>query len=686
MKKILFSVIVFLVGSSLYAQWNGDPTIGTNLSKSTPGGVASSKQGVVAVTDDAGGMFVAWIDNRASSTPTVFLQRVGPDGVLKFTDDVVVSNATGASSSAKSNLTMIPDGTGGVILSWQDSRNFSAANPSNSDIYGQRIDAAGLPVWALNGVRLTAADNSISNKTISALEILVNTPSTTKGVVVFQDNRNGNVDLYAQTFSLATGALAWTADFPIHGTTIAETQNQQSVVNDGEGGFYVGWQDLRSGAGSTADVYAQHVLDAGTTGSIPTANGWPADGKVISAQAFAQLQPQLVSVGTSGFVLAWTDQRGGSGNGDIYINRYNSDGTVAWAAGEVALTNLSGNQSNPQIIETNGNYIITWSDARAAPSNRDIYAQGVTSTGTLLWSTATNGVPIAVVSGNQPANVSATSIGLSIVSDGFGGAIIVWDDARNNATSGTDIYAQRINSSGAVEWATNGVQVSTAAGTQTMPVAVQSNGGRALVAWRDSRNATLGDVYGARLQSNGVLPVRSININAVTKSSSVDIRWNTVDEENTDKFIVEKSNDGVTFTSIGSVKAKGSGNGSYILEDVRPVKGFNYYRVKAIDVNRAFRYSSVVSAQFNNAPKASMVIYPNPVQGQATLQLANLDAGTYQLKVRDLTGRTIVQRTVAIANNYAVLDLPLQQIAAGSYFVQLETAQRIVLSSSIQKQ
>ncbi len=674
MKKILCNTLWLLMAFAANAQWNGNPATGTNLSKSP--GVASSKTSVLAVTDGAGGMFVAWIDNRAAATPTIYLQRVDQNGVLQFDNDAVVSAAAGA----KSNLTMIPDGSGGVILSWQDSRNVGAS--TNTDIYGQRMNAAGAPVWASDGVRLTDADNTVSNKTISALEILLNSPSTTEGVVVFQDNRNAataGVDLYAQKFLLSDGSVVWTDDVAVHGTTVVGTQNQQSVASDGAGGFYVAWQDQRTGSANTADLYAQHINNAGT----PVA-GWAVTGNAVSSQANIQNQPQLLSVGTTGFVVTWTDQRVGLGNGDIYIQQYNAAGAEQWTAGGVALTDgLTGNQSNPQITESGVNYIVTWSDARVATNDRNVYAQGVSSTGSVLWTA--NGVPVATVTAHQPQSVSGSSVGLSIVPDGAGGAIIVWDDARNNATTGTDIYAQRINSGGAPVWATDGVVVSNASGAQVMPVAVASVSGTALVVWRDSRTATNGDVIGARLQPNGVLPVRSIQLIAAAKSSGVGLNWSTVGELNTKHFVVEKSGDGRQFAAIGSVKAKGLGDGRYSFDDVSPAKGANFYRIRSVDADGKAGYSLVVMLQFNAAARASLALYPNPVQQTATLQLANLPAGRYQMRLLDLSGRTVLSKAITINNEYLIVPIDLQSLPAGSYTLQLQEAKGFSISKTLLK-
>jgi predicted lipoprotein with Yx(FWY)xxD motif len=90
-----------------------------------------------------------------------------------------------------------------------------------------------------------------------------------------------------------------------------------------------------------------------------------------------------------------------------------------------------------------------------------------------------------------------------IVSDGAGGAIIVWEDFR--PTSGTvevDIYAQRVDATGSVTWTADGVGLCTYAGWQRFPVIVSDGAGGAIVAWEDSRGVGK-DVYAQRVNANG---------------------------------------------------------------------------------------------------------------------------------------------------------------------------------------
>src|SRR5258708_26160251 len=87
-----------------------------------------------------------------------------------------------------------------------------------------------------------------------------------------------------------------------------------------------------------------------------------------------------------------------------------------------------------------------------------------------------------------------------MVSDGKGGAIISWTDARGNDN---DIYAQRMSASGIVEWAANGLPICLARNDQTAPTMVSDGDGGAIITWTDNRTGT-NDIYGQHVSRSGL--------------------------------------------------------------------------------------------------------------------------------------------------------------------------------------
>jgi hypothetical protein len=81
--------------------------------------------------------------------------------------------------------TIASDDVGGAIVTWSDARNSSP-----SDIYAQRVDAAGNPQWTPDGAALCTAAGDQGYQTIIPDGV---------GAIVTYDTRNGiDSDIYAQ--------------------------------------------------------------------------------------------------------------------------------------------------------------------------------------------------------------------------------------------------------------------------------------------------------------------------------------------------------------------------------------------------------------------------------------------------------------------------------------------------------
>ena len=266
-------------------------------------------------------------------------------------------------------------------------------------------------------------------------------------------------------------------------TNVAQTQYVHEMIPDGAGGGIVVWADGRSV--TSFDIYAQRV----------NANGvalWTPNGVPICTQADFQSWPVITSDGAGGAIVAWVDYRPGTGG--VYVRRINAAGTVQWTADGVGLATQGAGVDALQIVTDGaGGAIVVWVDGRNGPSNYDIYARRVNSAGVAQW--AVNGVAICAAIGNQEYP--------DIVSDLAGGAIITWGDPRTSPSS-ADIYAQRVNAAGAVQWAVNGVPVCTASGFQINPRTAPDGSGGVILGWWDSRYGSGMDIFAQRLNGSGV--------------------------------------------------------------------------------------------------------------------------------------------------------------------------------------
>ncbi len=292
--------------------------------------------------------------------------------------------------------------------------------------------------------------------------------------------------LFALFVALATPALAaWSPQ--LTGTPIANpptTQGGPAAIPDGAGGAFVFWVDYRSGTG---DVYGQHVLADG-------ALAWAASGVPVCTAAGTQDRIAVIADGSGGAIVGWRDQRTFATTGiDVYVQRVNAAGTALWTANGVPVCTATGQQNGPALVTDGaGGVIAVWEDARGA--SQDIYARRVTGAGAAQWTA--NGSPVCTDPTTQQNMVAVT--------DGAGGVIVGWQDARNNAATQLDLYAQRLSGSGAGQWTANGVVITIKVQNQEHLVMAADGNGGAWCAFRDAVAFSDGNILVGRLTPQGL--------------------------------------------------------------------------------------------------------------------------------------------------------------------------------------
>ena len=200
----------------------------------------------------------------------------------------------------------------------------------------------------------------------------------------------------------------------------------------------------------------------------------------------------IASTGNGTAIVVWRDQRDESNGSDIYAQRVNIHGEVFWAEDGIVVCDAPESQYDPRVVEDGqGGVIIAWVDSRRDTA-RDIYAQRVDSSGTMLWSD--NGVAVFTATGGSGADVD-------MISDGQGGAILAWGDALPGRAT---FFTQRINSNGYRVWADDGVHIGGISANTDARLTTDGSDG-AIYAWTDGRNGVQwrSDVYAQHLSGGG---------------------------------------------------------------------------------------------------------------------------------------------------------------------------------------
>ncbi len=583
-----------------------------------------------------------------------------PDGVL-------LSNSCCARSAQ-----VVPDGLGGAIIVWQDTRHV------NQDIYAQRVTATGeiAPGWPADGVPVC---------THPAAQLLTSVAGDGEGgvLITWYDGRNvlsgtTGVDLYAQRL-LADGSRApgWVVD----GVPVAQppgTQDRPVVAADGEGGAYITWHD-----DATLDISVQHLTADGQV-----AAGWPEHGLPLCTLPSWQGYPLVIGDGSGGAIVAWLDLRhggtptdgpfatyamrvladgsrapgwaedgsrivadrqmvrlipDGAGGGylacgtvgdfqfaDYYLQRFSGAGSIAagWPEGGVLVCQAPDDRAGLHLVPDGaGGVLLAWYDYRDLFDD-EIFLQRVRSDGTLPPGWPENGLRVTDNTGFDALT--------SLAPDGLGGAYLGWVRGVCNQCQS---IVQHVTGAPSVApgWPAVGLAVPGPLRTGEPTMTADGRGG-AIVVWEDSTRRLRALLYVA----DGPVPVLLSLVRAEAEWDRVRLVWEGAEAGFT--AWIERRTSGAEWERLASVSADGSGRIAY--EDRAVVAGTRY----------AYRLAYHEGGELAHTPETWVGVaaprfhlhgaQPNPVVGDLVVGFSLVSGEPARLELYDLAGRRVLAREV----------------------------------------
>ncbi|HTG01426.1 MAG TPA: CFI-box-CTERM domain-containing protein, partial [Nitrospirota bacterium] len=226
------------------------------------------------------------------------------------------------------------------------------------------------------------------------------------------------------------------------------------------------------------------------------------------------------------FLVAWSDNRVASLNGDIYgaLVAAGTGELVSTASGtNFAITHAANTQVYVSVANdsVNHRFLVVWTDYRTVgSSNTDIYGALVSAATGGLVTTATGTNFIISNAANEQQYQAAA---FDTVNRRF---LVAWSDNRNSGSSGFDIYGALVNSDGSLYSTASGSNfvISNASAAQTSPsVVYESGNGRFLVVWSDQRNnaSTSADIYGQYVNVDGTMAGSEFIIASTTTQENI---------------------------------------------------------------------------------------------------------------------------------------------------------------------
>ncbi|MGG9964243.1 T9SS type A sorting domain-containing protein [Ferruginibacter sp. SUN106] len=172
------------------------------------------------------------------------------------------------------------------------------------------------------------------------------------------------------------------------------------------------------------------------------------------------------------------------------------------------------------------------------------------------------------------------------------------------------------------------------------------------------------------------LSVKLVSFNATLSGNRSVLDWVTESELNNDHFDVERSEDGIHFTTIGTVKGNGTSatiHNYKFTDDLLSGAAIVYYRLKVVDNNNKSSYSKIVLIRQNGIFSASAItVYPNPFVTDVKVFIKSTKTVTALFRVMAANGAEVVSKKVTVesGNNIIVLN-DMASLPKGTYILEV---------------
>ena len=177
-------------------------------------------------------------------------------------------------------------------------------------------------------------------------------------------------------------------------------------------------------------------------------------------------------------------------------------------------------------------------------------------------------------------------------------------------------------------------------------------------------------------KGNVALPVNYAELTGTRNGSKVDLSWVTKTETNNRMFEIQRSADGRSFGTVGSIATKAVGGNSilpiaYNFTDVLPLATTNYYRLKQTDIDGKVTYSNIVLVKGLKPSLFSLnSIFPNPARERVSATFQSPFADNITLLITDMAGKIIKRQVANMAIGDNVVTVDVAALSAGSYLLK----------------
>jgi hypothetical protein len=624
LRSVMSFVLLVALARAAGASWPAD-----GAPVAMGGGVSRTLRAVVP--DGAAALFVTYEQN--SSPAQVRVQRLRADGELTpgWGSDGVAPTAP--TTLGRSNPHVIPDGTGGCFVAWDET------NPSlYYYVRVQHLLASGAPdpAWPADGALVAQGDGPFFGIT-RLVSVAGLVPASSGGCIVAVSSSSsgchdgfcvsgGSVTL---TRADAVGALSPAGALEPFCSSFTEA----IVTLDGGGGLFA-----LTKTGCPNEMRFRHTLIGGEP---------PVPLPVLGFVA----QSDIARV-ADGSVLAKVG-RGFLSPNPVWFH-WNADGSPAAGAPAGGLVLPAG--PSRFAPDESGTSVFVWQPAGTPGPLFGIRLEPDGS-GSPGW--PATGLPFA----SAPALVEP----FAACSDGAGGVVVVWQDKRAG-NENRDLYVMRRFADGApASVPASGYPLCTAPGHQLNPRIVTLAPGVSIAVWEDLRSGSTGDLYAQRITLDTPVPATASFVRADAHTDRVSLEWRLSD--GVAEVVLERSRDGNEWSELARIVPGDLGRVSYEDTDVRPAETLAYRIHFAADGQRIWTVPVWVEI-----PRAELAlrVLPPTARGRLSLEITLASSEPARLDLMDVSGRRLRSYDLSgYGKDPTRLELELGDVASGIAWMRL---------------
>ncbi len=166
-----------------------------------------------------------------------------------------------------------------------------------------------------------------------------------------------------------------------------------------------------------------------------------------------------------------------------------------------------------------------------------------------------------------------------------------------------------------------------------------------------------------------LLNLKCTNFSAINNFGKTKLTWVGTSTNENDLFILERSFDGIKFSSISQHYTKGNGSYSYELFDNNYLKCF--YRLKMKNENNKITYSNIISSSPEKKPFVLInSIHPLPANNKFYLEIDNAFNGNLNFSIVDINGRIVQSKNLILKKGVEKYEVDIQGLNSGIYYLK----------------